>query len=410
MRWKIVKLYEYSIYFIVFLYLGFINLFKDLNSLSISIGVVISVLLYFIYVNQKNREIKVSRYVSIYIGVFILMFGIQLYRLNSFSLSGYTIKDALIHNRYYAYMLLTFPMTEVLAITERRMRFINNIYYMGVAILIFRFSAWFLYNKLHMNVAPGYFEVMGFDWARNGVSRLSGTFLDNYVWVMALFKIIKEKSTVIKIRSISVIVLCFLYAYIVYDSRSQQIAYLLSLVVFILIVSDTFKSKALDVVGAIAISPIIFRGNYLNKLVNTFSTSNADYGSSTQIRMMTLNTYQTLWIERGVWWGYGISNDGNYFNILDTHMVNQSDLGILSMLFQYGIIGFVIFISPFVMGLYVSLKKIKFVQNKFLFLLICTTVLTSIMSQNMYDPFRFLIVPFLLSFISVVSFMNKKEN
>ncbi|WP_166627621.1 O-antigen ligase family protein [Lactobacillus crispatus] len=228
------------------------------------------------------------------------------------------------------------------------MKFINNIYYMGVAILIFRFSAWFLYNKLRMNVAPGYFEVMGFAWARNGVSRLPGTFLDNYVWVMALFKIIKEKSVVIKTRNISVIVLCFLYAYIVYDSRSQQIAYLLSLVVFILIVSDTFKSKALDVVGAIAISPIIFRGNYLNKLVNTFSTSNADYGSSTQIRMMTLNTYQTLWIERGVWWGYGISNDGNYFNILDTHMVNQSDLGILSMLFQYGIIGFAIFISPFV--------------------------------------------------------------
>ncbi|EKB62076.1 hypothetical protein HMPREF9250_00519 [Lactobacillus crispatus FB049-03] len=109
-------------------------------------------------------------------------------------------------------------------------------------------------------------------------------------------------------------------------------------------------------------------------------------------------------------WGYGISNDGNYFNILDTHMVNQSDLGILSMLFQYGIIGFAIFISPFVMGLYVSLKKVKFVQNKFLFLLTCTTALTSIMSQNMYDPFRFLIVPFLLSFISVVSFMNKKEN
>ncbi|EKB62118.1 hypothetical protein CEE77_11345 [Lactobacillus crispatus] len=65
MRWKTVKLYEYSIYLIVFLYLGFINFFKDLNSLSISIGVVISVLLYFIYVNQKNREIKVSRYVKL---------------------------------------------------------------------------------------------------------------------------------------------------------------------------------------------------------------------------------------------------------------------------------------------------------------------------------------------------------
>ncbi|TDM68465.1 hypothetical protein CEF01_11430 [Lactobacillus crispatus] len=67
------------------------------------------------------------RYVSIYIGVFIFMFGLQLYRLNSFSLSGYTIKDALIHNRYYAYMLLTFPMTEVLATAKRRMKFINNI-------------------------------------------------------------------------------------------------------------------------------------------------------------------------------------------------------------------------------------------------------------------------------------------
>ncbi len=96
MRWKTVKLYEYSIYLIVFLYLGFINFFKDLNSLSISIG------------------------------VFIFMFGLQLYRLNSFSLSGYTIKDALIHNRYYAYMLLTFPMTEVLATAKRRMKFINN--------------------------------------------------------------------------------------------------------------------------------------------------------------------------------------------------------------------------------------------------------------------------------------------
>ncbi|MCT7819522.1 hypothetical protein, partial [Lactobacillus crispatus] len=58
MRWKTVKLYEYSIYLIVFLYLGFINFFKDLNSLSISIGVVISVLLYFIYVNQK-RDCKI---------------------------------------------------------------------------------------------------------------------------------------------------------------------------------------------------------------------------------------------------------------------------------------------------------------------------------------------------------------
>lgn len=356
MKINVLKLYEYSIYLIVFLYLGFINFLKDLNSISISISVVLTFILFNIYLAQKNK-IQVSKFVSFFVFSFVSVFVIQLYRLTKFSLSGYTITDALIHNRYNILVLLTFPIIEILAYKPTRCRFLNNIYYFGISILIFRLIAWIMYNKIHLNVAPGYFEVMGFSWARNGLSRLSGTFLDNYVWVLALFKIVKNKSFLNKLLNIFVMVLCFSYALIVYDSRSQQIAYIISLVLFIFIMSTSIQNKIWDIIGSIIIIPIILKEHYLDKLINTFSISNADYGSSTQIRMFTLNTYQSLWLERGIWWGYGISNDGNYFSILDVNMINQSDLGILSMLFKYGIIGFLIFISPVIVGMYTGLKK-----------------------------------------------------
>lgn len=410
MKLNIIKLYEYSIYCIVFLYLGFINFYSDLNSISISIGVLISIFLFFIYLNQKDKKVKTVKYLYIFVISFIVMFMIQLVRLRSFSLSGYTLIDALIHDRYYAFVLLSFPLTEVLGSPRIGKRFLNNIYYLGIAILIFRFLAWILYNKMHFNATPGYFDVMGILWARNGVTRLPGTFLDNFVWVFALFRIADKRGKYNELYNILVLLLCFLYAYLVYDSRSQQIAYLSSLIIFFFIMAESIERKITYMVGLGIAALAILKTKYFTKLINTFSTTNVDYGSSTQIRMNTLNIYQSLWLEKGIWWGYGISNDGNYFSITDTTMINQSDLGILSMLFQYGIIGFMIIMSPFLMGVVVALRQIHCYANKFLFVFTMTTLLTSLMSQNMYDPFRFLIVPFLLSFISVISSNNKGEN
>ena len=407
MKINCIKLYEYSLYLIVFLYLGFINLFKDLNSISISIDFLITICLFVIFLIQKNKHMNNYKYVSFYIISFYIIFIIDLFRLKTFSLSGYTISDALVHDRYYIFLLLVFPISEIL-FSKRRQKFIINIYYIGVLILIFRFFAWYIYNKLHFNVAPGYFQVMGYEWARMGLTRLSGSFLDNYVWVMALIRILKNISLKEIIKNGVVLFICFGYAAIVYNSRSQEIAYLVVLAIYFLLSTPKIYIKILIVLSSFIIIPIIEKGSLFVNFISTFSVTNSDYGSSTQIRTNTLNIYQSLWLKENIWLGYGISNDGNYFSNSSANMINQSDLGIISSLYQFGIVGFLIMISPFIMAFFISLKYLNHIENKFLFLFSISTLLTSIMSQNMYDPFRSLIIPFLLAFIVYVNVKNKE--
>lgn len=406
MKINYISIYKYAIYLIVFLYLGFINLFVDLNYLSITIGVIITAILFLIYLSQKNKRGLIGKYILPFTCLFFLIFIIDLFRLKNFSLSGYTVTDALIHDRFYFFILLALPLNEIFAYKKSRKQILNFLYISGIAILICRFIVWLFYNKFKIDLAPGYFQVMGYNWARNGMTRLPGSFLDNYIWIGSLYFVFFKKDY----KKIFVLLFLFFYALIIYDSRSQIIAMAFILILSVIIIKKSFISKVVTwFLGPILLF-LSFNSPFFIKILNTFSITDSDYGGSTLIRLNTFNIYQELWLNNGVWWGYGISNDGNYFSNLSFQMINQSDLGIISSLFQFGIVGFVILLFPLVQGIYLSLRNWKSVYNKLLLLFVIMTFMTSLMSQNMYDPMRSLILPFLLVFNSTIDSINHRKD
>ena len=86
-----------------------------------------------------------------------------------------------------------------------------------------------------------------------------------------------------------------------------------------------------------------------------------------------------------------------------------SDLGILRNLYQYGVVGLLICIMPFINGLRTSLIGLynKSQYSTLLLGLTVYTIFSSVGSQNVYDYSRILIIPFILAFIGVVSKNNK---
>lgn len=129
----------------------------------------------------------------------------------------------------------------------------------------------------------------------------------------------------------------------------------------------------------------------------------ASHGEGTLVRMLGTSFYQNEWQNNNILFGFGIAEDGNYVGNTQYFL---SDLGIISYIFEFGIIGFILAVLPMLEGIRVGIKSIKTNDGLLLFLLSIYTILSSFMSQNVYDYIRILIVPFILGIISFVKYQQ----
>ena len=400
MKINFFSIYEFLLYIIVILNLEVMNVVSNLDNLSQTIAVVLTFSVFFLYIFQKNKIIPKNFIIYFYLILIFFYLFFELIRLHYFSFSGLNVFNAISLEKNFFYLLLTMPIFEVL---ERKGKsFLRNVVYMGLCILIFRSIVWLLFNKFGINIMPGLFEVRGYNWTHgNGYVRLTGTFLDGLIFTCYCISFFRTKELKKRIYNFVIILFLFFYSYEVYSSRSQLICYLVT-ILFIYIWNSKNKLHTIfNCVIGILLVIILFQLPVVKNFIASFSSTDATYGEGTMVRLLGNKFYNNEWKNSSVLFGFGIAEDGNYFGNTQYFL---SDLGILSFIFEFGIVGFAISLLPMLDGIIVGIKNIKKENGLLLISLSIYTILSSFMSQNVYDYIRILIIPFILGIVLLVTY------
>lgn len=401
MNIKLYRLYEYFLYIIVFLNLEFLNIFNNLNSAVANVTVILSVVLFIIYIfNFKEGNVKLV-YGFIFCGLLLLFLIFQLFRhTNASFFLDYNIENRVGLIKYYSYILLMFPIYETL--NKRGNIFIRNIYILGMIALVLRIFVWTLYNKTGIDIMPGLFSMMGYSWSHGSDVRLPGTFLDGFLLTYSLSKIhekLAKKESKIYPYIIGLIISLF-YIYYVFNSRSQILCCLLVIVLSLVFVNNKILSTLAKILLVILCCFLIIK---ISSHTDLFKWGLNYYDPGTQVRIIGFDFYHDNWINYK-FLGFGIAPDGNMFHTwYNSWIYYLSDLGIVNILFQFGYIGLLLLFLPVVFAFFVGYKNVKYSNGYLLMLLSFYTIVLSILFQSVYDSSRILIVPFILAMMMIVN-------
>ncbi|ANU51432.1 hypothetical protein [Limosilactobacillus reuteri] len=400
MKISFFNMYEVLLYIIVILNLEVLNITSNLDNLAQSISVILTFAVFLLYIVQKDKIVPKNFIVYFYLVSIFVYLGFEIIRLHYSSFSGLNISNALSLEKNFFYILLTMPIFELLE--KKKNNFLKNIVYIGLIVLVIRSIVWFLFNKFGINIMPGLFEVRGYNWTHgNGYVRLTGTFLDGLIYTFFGIKLFKTESY--KERAYYGIIIFFLlfYSFEVYSSRSQLICYLITILCIYIWNSKNKLHTTLNCLFGLILVLIILQLPVAKNFIASFSSNDVTYGEGTMVRLLGKNFYQNEWQNNSILFGFGIAEDGNY---LGNTQYFLSDLGISSYIFEFGIVGFVLALLPMLEGLKTGIKSIKTTDGLLLFSLSIYTILSSFMSQNVYDYIRILIIPFILGIILFVQY------
>lgn len=402
MKINFFNIYEYILYMIILLNLEILNVTKNLDHLSQTISVVLTFIVFLLYIMQKDKIVPKIFAVYFYFIFFFIYLVFELIRLQYFSFSGLKPISALSLEKTFFYILLTMPVFEILKRKEKI--FLRNVVYIGLVILIVRCSVWLLYNKFGINIMPGLFEVRGYNWTHgDGYVRLTGTFLDGLIFTFFGIKLFETKIYRRKFYYSFILLFLFFYSYVVYSSRSQMICYLITLLIIYIWNSKNKSHTIFNCFIGIMLVLIVLQLPITKNFISTFSSNDVTYGQGTMARIIGNRFYQSEWKNSSILFGFGIAEDGNYFGNTQYFL---SDLGIVGYIFEFGIIGFIIALLPMAEGILTGIKFIRNDNGLLLFSLSIYTLLTSFMSQNVYDYIRILILPFILGFVLFIEYKD----
>ncbi|HFU4017335.1 TPA: hypothetical protein ACGOZY_002169, partial [Streptococcus suis] len=335
----------------------------------------------------------------------LLMFSYNLFRTSIPINELLSFGEKFTRIRNYFFVLLTFPIIEVLQ-NEEKKTFLRNIFFMGFFAICYRLIFWYLYNYMGINLAPGIFEERGYNWTRYGKVRLQGLFLDGFLLSYLscyLFYYRNAKSKILYIVFLSVVLFYEVY---VYASRSQLIGFLAIISMICILRDSTILKKLLELASFLIVSFVFISSSYFSNFVDSFSISNSTYGAGTKVRLIGQSYFHYYWTHNKLF-GFGISRDGNIFQGFKYYL---SDLGIVSFLYQFGLYGFLVTISPLIYGIYVGFRKRVSFEGILLLAVSLFSIVTSFASQNIYDYSRILILPIILGLTSSLSTKKCAEN
>lgn len=406
MKIKYTSIYAYLIYIIVFLNLGFFNLIMPFEYTGMLLAAVISIITFFIYIFQPVKYKLPGKWYQIYL---MLIFCIYIYHFFNFkktNISSMTLLSAFNNNEGIFLLLLVFPIYEILKGNDKE-KFLKNLAILGYLALMIRLIVWGMYNFINIDIAP--YMIRGLDWNRmvlgRSFIRVSGTFLDIYTFIYSINAFFKSiYSHHYKISAFIGILFIFLYSVLISQYRMVSLALLSVLILVILKETYNSQRRLLNVllfIMLIILIMIIGHGIIMN-FINSFSL-NASTGSSTSTRLNGLPFIEEEWKNSSIWNGFGFSNDNmTYMNM--TYWL--SDYGFLANLFQFGIIGFLICLVPFIYGIYFSI--VSFFKEKNIYVLGFTVYL--LITSTTFNPMRnqyISILPFYIAFMLFYKERNK---
>lgn len=406
MKIKYTSIYAYLIYIIVFLNLGFFNLIMPFEYTGMLLAAVISIITFFIYIFQPVKYKLPGKWYQIYLMLIFCIYIYHFFNLKKTNISSMTLLSAFNNNEGIFLLLLVFPIYEILKGNDKE-KFLKNLAILGYLALMIRLIVWGMYNFINIDIAP--YMIRGLDWNRmvlgRSFIRVSGTFLDIYTFIYSINAFFKSiYSHHYKISAFIGILFIFLYSVLISQYRMVSLALLSVLILVILKETYNSQRRLLNVLLFIMLIILIMIIGYgiIMNFINSFSL-NASTGSSTSTRLNGLPFIEEEWKNSSIWNGFGFSNDNmTYMNM--TYWL--SDYGFLANLFQFGIIGFLICLVPFIYGIYFSI--VSFFKEKNIYVLGFTVYL--LITSTTFNPMRnqyISILPFYIAFMLFYKERNK---
>lgn len=393
------KVVYYILLLIVILNLHLLD-FGDVSSIYRGFTAIVSIVLTIFCLVNENIQIAIKPYIKFINKFVVLFFGFytieSLYGLAFADIGWINYITRLVP---YTYIFLAYPLVYVLQNKKYSKHFLYNIFILSIVTLVMKTFIWWRYNYYGQDIMHYVLYEQGDIWRRNGMARIPSICL-NAIYiasciVMFYFGGVKEK-----IIGIGAAIFIIWYANYVVQSRALIITIGVSIFLVLGIYHD-IGWKRIAVVILLPIFMLVFlKSTYFDNLVSglgftTYSTSIRIQGFSYYFRQMKghwilglipLNTYEGI---RSFNWRYYLS-----------------DLGMFSILFEYGIIGALIFNLPFIRMFSVYIRS----KSKDLYLLsvIPVAVLFSYMSNNIYLVNNILALPVILAYVEVFNIRQEK--
>lgn len=402
------SIYKFCIYAIIFLNLGFLDIFGVLDRQAMFLSLILGLFAFFVYVFDENK-VQILKGKDIILFIFLIV-GIFLFQATRIQYPGMTVKAAFTTFAGLLLVLVSFPMYELLQIQfHKTIKYIVNI---GFLAIILRIVLWFSYNFMHINLGPGFFKGRE-DWTRSilglNLVRISEPYISGFLFIVCILGIYNNGYFKKKVNNIIGIILLYFHAIFVSQTRMQILVY--TVILFLMIVFEAFNSKHKGLaIISLLVMIIIFLLNrgYVNSFFNSFDPNSVN-GYSTTLRINSFNYFIDEWQNSNIWLGFGFTPD-NHMIGLNTYWL--SDFGIYINLFEFGIVGFIILILPILKGIIVSVKHIKinaFVVNLFIGL----TLFLLISLENIYLLNLTTIVPIYMGLMLLIennNFISRKQN
>lgn len=346
------SIYTFCLYIVLFLNLGFLNIIGTVDRKTFLVSIILSLLTYLVYLCQPNKKHVNSPIMLIYILLSIIIFIIQLIRMKHLNFTRMSSGSAFITFGGIILILLAFPIYEL--DIDKNKRLLKNIAILGCSALLLRTILWLFFNFANTNLAPAFFvgkETWGRPIFGKYLTRLTGTFLDGFVFVYFINNFFKTNSYK-KFKYFMGIIFLFIYSLVIYQSRFQTLTYVIVFLIMSYLQNKSLKNKYFII--SFVVITFMFGYDFIKNFFNTFSVNSIGYGGSTQARLDGIQYLFNEWKNTSLWWGFGFRYDNETKYQWTTFYL--SDYGILANLFQLGISGFLVYIIPFIKGIITSFK------------------------------------------------------
>lgn len=404
MRIKISDIIKYLVYFLILCNLSIVKVFPFFTKSVVHwITFLLSFFLFFIVIAKK----KLSYY---YLGLIVLLFFFiisELFYSNVYL--GTEIVNCIQSTYFFFYILLAPVVFTLLKSDKKYFLNLNNFIIFLVAIsALMRIAVSVFYGMTGEYI----FSDIAFEFAREGWTRdfvrrinmpsMTSLFIPLILWLLLDDKT-KNKE---KVGLIILLIIVEFFIFKVFLARSLM-AYTCLMLIFMIIIKKKSKIKQFAFFLSLSILGIVFfYTEFVKSYIGSFSMS-SELGLSGWARIVAAEYYFNKFLQNP-FLGIGILTEEEMkINLMAGDI---SDIGILGFIFQYGAVGFLLFLYFFVRWLDISIYLSKIKANNDKSLVIGIVLMTLLVGINIscFYPGVIFCLPFASAIIEYLYYKNKK--
>ena len=252
-----------------------------------------------------------------------------------------------------------------------------------------------------------YMENAREDWYRNGILRINMPCLGLYIIPMILY-LIDSVDKKRKKLYIAILIFIFTYYLIILQSRIQMVYAISELIIYMMLKRRSSFKKMIVCFFLVSIICIILNSTYFESFINTFSLTSGQFGGSTQIRLLEVESALGM-LRKNPMLGTGIlASDEIVLKYGWTGYL--SDIGIFYSTVMLGIFPVIFNIIFFGRALHAGLlarkrAKSSGIKHDVLTLSLGMAFVVTCATSYWMNPYYVINIPFLFAIVEYINFL-----